>query len=106
QALRLGVDPLPANIDGNRPPAAGMDVKVEPVLDGLALGHHLEPDARPATLRIDDAVLADAQVGLGQSDVAPVVVPASKAGRGRLTFVSQGGGPEVGKPVRIGTIDD
>jgi hypothetical protein len=42
-----------------------VDVEVEPVVDGLGFGHHLEPDARPAASRIDDAVGADAQVGLG-----------------------------------------
>jgi len=82
-----------------------MDVEVEPVLDGLALGHHLEPDARSATVRIDDAVLADAQVGLGYPHVTPVVIPGGEASRGRLKLISQRGGPEAGEPLRIGAVD-
>jgi hypothetical protein len=102
----LGVDSLPAGFDRNRPPAADVDVEVEPVLDGLAFGHHLEPDARPAAIRIDDAVRADSQVGLRDSNVTPVVIPVGEASWGWLELISQSGSPEVGKQVRIGAVDD
>src|SRR5215469_2894972 len=60
QPAGLGVDLLPAGLHGDRPPAAGVDVEVQPVLDGLALGDYLEPDPRPVTLRVADPVLAEA----------------------------------------------
>jgi len=37
QPARLGIDPLPADLDRVRPRAAGVDVNVQPVLDDLDL---------------------------------------------------------------------
>jgi hypothetical protein len=41
----------------------------------LRSGTSWKPDARPTTARIDDAVLADVEVLVGQPEIAPVVVP-------------------------------
>jgi hypothetical protein len=60
---------------------------------------------RAPAVRIGDAVLADAQILLGHPDLAPVVVPGGEAGRGRRTFIPQGGGPEAGQRIRIGAVD-
>src|SRR6266702_3410096 len=105
QPPRLGVDALPPGFARNRAPAADMYVEVPPVLDRFPFWHHLEPDARPAAIRVDDAVLTDSQVFLAHSEVAPVVVPCGEASRGWLKLISQSGGPETGKPVRIGAVD-
>src|SRR5262249_61013233 len=88
---------------GRRAPAAGVDVEVEAVADGLAVGHDLDPDARSGAIRIDDAVRAPAEPGLGQPDVAPPVVPGDEAGRWRLQHVAHGFGPEAGQ--RLGVAD-
>src|SRR5207245_3550623 len=78
-----------------------------PVADGLAVGHDLDPDARPGAIRIDDAVGAPAEPGLGQPDVPPPVVPGDKAGRRRLQHVAQGLGPEAGQRLGVaGAVDD
>src|SRR5438132_1878772 len=60
--LHLGVDTRRAGLDRDRPVAADGDVEVQPILDGLALRHSLEPDARAGAVWINDAVLADAEV--------------------------------------------
>src|SRR5215475_12166509 len=101
----LGVDPLPAGCDRNGSSAAGADIQVQPVLDRLRLGYHLEPDARPSAARVDDAVYADPQVFLRQSDVAPVVIPGAVAGRRRLNLISQRRGPQARKPLGIGAVN-
>src|SRR5215471_15206435 len=99
----LGVHALLAGLDRQVRPAAGVDVEVEAVADGLAVGHDLDPDARPGAIRIDDAVRAPAEPGLWQPDVAPPVVPGDKPGRRRLQYVAQGLGPEAGQ--RLGVAD-
>src|SRR5215472_15581998 len=99
----LGVHALLAGLDREVPPAAGVDVEVEAVADGLAVGHDLDPDARSGAIRIDDGVRAPAEPGLGQPDVAPPVVPGDKAGRRRFQHVAQGLGPEAGQ--RLGVAD-
>src|SRR5215471_4748651 len=103
----LGVHALLAGLDREVPPAAGVDVEVEAVADGLAVGHDLDPDARSGAIRIDDAVRAPAEPGLGQPDVAPPVVPGDKAGRRRLQHVAQGLGPEAGQLLGVAdAVDD
>src|SRR5215831_16376264 len=99
----LGVYALLAGLDREVPPAACVDVEVESVADGLAVGHDLDPDARSGAIWIDDAVRASAEPGLGQPDVAPPVVPGSEPFGGRLQHVSQGSRPEAGK--RLGVAD-
>ena len=103
--LHLGVDTRRAGLDRDRPVAAGGDVEVQPVLHRLALRHPLEPDARAGAVWINDAVLADVEVFLADSEVAVIVVPAVEALRGRLEVVVQCRGPEPGEPVRVRTID-
>src|ERR1039457_1625958 len=58
QAARLRVDALPAGLDRDRAAAADTDIEVQPVLGRFAIRYHLEPDPRPATAGIDDAVRA------------------------------------------------
>ena len=105
QPCCLGVDSLPAGCDRNLPPAADVNVEVEPVLDCLDLRHHLEPDTRSAAIRIDDAVRADSHFGLRKSKVAPPVVPGGEARWGWLKLISQSSSPEAGKQIRIGAVD-
>src|ERR1700746_76026 len=88
QPQGLGVHALLAGLDREVSPAAGVDVDVEPVARGLAVGHALDPDAGPGAIRIDDAVRPPAQPGLGQSDAAPPVVPGGEAGRRRPQLVA------------------
>src|SRR5258708_20207655 len=52
----LGVHALLAGLDREVPPAAGVDVEVEAVADGLAVGHDLDPDAGTGAIRVQDAV--------------------------------------------------
>src|SRR6266568_2939776 len=99
----LGIHALLAGLDREVPLAAGVDVEVEAVADGLAVGHDLDPDARSGAIRIDDAVRAPAEPGLGQPGVGPPVVPGDEAGRWRLQHVAQGLGPEAGQ--RLGVAD-
>jgi hypothetical protein len=82
----LGVDSLPAGCDRDRPPAADVDVEVEPVLDGLAVRNHQDPDTRSSPIRIDDAVRAGSQFGPGNPDVAPqLVTAAARTARERVS---------------------
>jgi hypothetical protein len=62
------------NLAGSLPGAAATDadIEVQPVLGRFALRYHLEPDPRPATAGIDDAVRAGAQLILRHSEVSPV----------------------------------
>jgi hypothetical protein len=71
----LGIDKFPPGGERHAAAAAGVDVKMDPVLDRLAFRDRLEPAARPATAGVDDPVLADPEVLIGQLRVAPVVVP-------------------------------
>src|SRR5258708_28330478 len=71
----LGVHALLAGLDREVPPAAGVDVEVEAVADGRAVGHDLGPDARAGAIRIDDAVRAPAQPGPRHPAVAPPLAP-------------------------------
>ena len=91
RSLRIG--------DRNGPTAAGADVQVKPVLDRLALGYHLEPNARTGATGIGDTVRADPQVFLGHSGIAPVIIPGGEASRRRLQPIPQRGGPKAGKPL-------
>src|SRR6185437_9105944 len=107
QPQSLGVHALLAGLDWQVSPTAGVDVDVEPIASGLAVGHDLDPDAGSGAIRIDDAVRPPAQPGLRQSDVAPPVVPGGEAGRRRLQHVAQGLGPEAGQRLRVAdAIDD
>src|ERR1039457_7027135 len=105
QAARLRVNALPAGLDRDRAAAADADIEVQPVLDRFALGYHLEPDPRPATAGIDDAVRAGAQLILGHPDVSPVRIPAGEAIWRRLKLVSQCGGPEARERLRVSAVD-
>src|SRR4051794_28768635 len=91
----LRVDEFPPGTQRNSAAAAGMDVEVEAVLDRLAFRHDLEPDARPAAGRVDDAVLADPELLFRQAPVAPVVVPGGEAAGRRFELVVQRRGPEA-----------
>src|SRR5215472_14935012 len=103
----LGVHAVLAGLVREVPPAAGVDVEMKAVADGLAVGHNLDPDARSGAIRIDDAVRAPAEPGLGQSDVAPPVVPGDKARRRRLQHVAQGLSPEAGQLLGVAdAVDD
>src|SRR5262249_28541808 len=75
QPPRLGVDELAPGLDRVRPAAADRDVEVQPVLERLLLRHHLEPDPRTLAGGVDDAVEADAELVLADTDIAPVVIP-------------------------------
>src|SRR6185437_8497686 len=101
----LGVGPLLAGRERYRPPAAGVYVKVQAVLDGLDVRHHLEPKARPVARGVDDAVRAMPEEGLRKPEVAIVVIPGSEPFRGRLQHIPEGGGPEARKRLRLGTVD-
>src|SRR5262249_56096856 len=46
-----------------------------------------------------------AQLFPGAADIPPVVIPRGEAGRRRLKLITQGRGPEPGKPLRVGTVD-
>jgi hemerythrin-like domain-containing protein len=102
----LGVDTLLPGGEWNAATAAGVDVEMDPVLDRLAFRNDLEPDARPATAGVDDAVLTDPEVLLGQPHIAPVVVPGGEAVRRRFQLVAQRGGPEASEQVWIRAVDD
>src|SRR5690349_20704970 len=65
QPQGLGVHALLAGLDRELWPAAGVDVEVEPIAGGLAVGYDLDPDAGPGAIRIDDAVRPPAEPGLG-----------------------------------------
>src|SRR5580704_17349429 len=107
QPQGLGVHTLPAGVDGEVSPAAGVDVDVEPIARGLAVVHDLDPDAGSGAIRIDDAVRSPPEPGLGQPDVAPPVVPGGEAGRRRLQYVAQGLGPKAGQRLQVAdAIDD
>src|SRR5882757_9478816 len=79
---------------------------MQPVLDRLAFWYDLAPDPRAVSVRIDDAVLANAEVILAQPEVAPVVVPGRETLGWRLEHISQSLSPEPGELVRIGAVDD
>src|SRR5204863_9322237 len=78
QPLRLGLDPLPAGLHRQRPPAADVDVEVEAVLDGFYVRNHVEPDPRAAAVRVDDAVRPAAQFLVRKPDVPPPVIPGAE----------------------------
>ena len=74
QSACLGVDSLFAGLDWVRPLAAGVDVEVQPVLDGFVGWDDLEPDVRAVAVGVADPVCAGSQLLLGYSEVAVVVV--------------------------------
>lgn len=80
QSSNLGIDALASGAEWNTAAAAGLNVEMEPVLDRLGFRNRLEPDARAVAARVDDAVVADIEVLLGQPDITPVVVPRCEAG--------------------------
>src|SRR5215813_12231982 len=84
QPAGLRVDSLPASPDRVRPPATGVDVEVQPVLDHLGIRDGMEPDARPVAVWVADPVRPVDQLLLGHPQLAVVVVAGSCAARDRL----------------------
>src|SRR5262249_12805488 len=91
---------------GPPPPATGVDVEVQPVLDHLGIRDGMEPDARPVAVWVADPVRPVDQLLLGHPQLAVEVVPGSESIRDRRELIAQRGGPEPSQPVRVGTVDD
>ncbi len=66
QAGGFGVDLTAAGFQRQVAAAAGVNVDVQAVLDGLAFGDPLEPDAGAAAVRVDDAIIADPRSSSGR----------------------------------------
>jgi len=81
QTRCLGIHSLLAKLVRRLPVTAGVKVQMQPVLDHLGLGHPVEPDARPLTVRVADAVGSVDQVLVRNAELAVVVVPRGVTGR-------------------------
>jgi len=99
-AVGIGVDSLLAGLDRVGPLAAGVDVEVQPVLDGLGLGDYVNQMLGPWPCGSLIRSAPSARFLVGYPEVAVVVVPGGETAGGGLAR-SRGRRPRSGEPVGL-----